>query len=123
MNRTLTAFTAAIFATAIAIPALAQVGTSGEASTTSSSSESSKQEYHSVAPGPASNSVESSKSEYKSERSDSVTAPAAPPEQVERQVENKVTTHTTTSVVPPPVVNETTTTRRTVTDRSDASAQ
>ena len=119
MKRTLTAFSLLLFTGAIAIPAMAQVGDAS--SSTSSSSESTRQEYHAVAPAPVTNSVETSKREYRSE-SNEVSAPVAPPEQVQRNVENKITTRTTTMVVPPPVVEETTT-QRTTTDRSDSVAR
>jgi len=125
MRRTLTALTAAVFASALALPAFAQVGVPSDATesnSTSSTSESVNHEYHAVAPAPMTNSVETNKREYRSESSNEVTAPVAPSEQVQRRVENKVTTRTTTSVVPPPLVEESTTSR-TVTDRSDSTTR
>src|SRR6202011_5755274 len=75
MKRTLTAFTAAIFASALAIPAFAQVGISGDADVDSSSSssvnESTRHEYRAVEPAPMGNSVERSEHEYRhSERTE-----------------------------------------------------
>lgn len=101
MKRTLTAFTAAIFASALAIPAFAQVGASGDANVDT----------------PASSTSSSSSSEYRSERTD--TAPVAPPMEESRHMEHKTVTRSTTEAVPPAVVEEGSTTRRTETERSE----
>jgi hypothetical protein len=128
MKRTLTAFTAAIFAGALAIPAFAQVGISGDANidtpassmSSSSSSESTHHEYRAVEPAPMTNSVERTEREYRSERNDEIAAPVPPPEEIHHHVEHKVTTRTTDAAVPPPMVEQrTTTTRRTETERGD----
>jgi hypothetical protein len=122
MKRTLTALTAAIFASALALPAFAQMG-AGDGSTTTgsmsaSTTESTQTENRAVAqPAPVTNSVE--KHEYRSERTDEVAGSVAPPEAVHSRVENKVTTSTTNAVVPPPVVEQsTTTTRHTESERN-----
>ena len=123
MKRTLTAVTAAIFASALAIPAFAQVGVSGDADINSSSSssvnESSRHEYRAVEPAPMANSVERSEREYRSERTEE--AEPVPPPEVHRDVERRTTTRTTTSgVAPAPVVEQRYTTRRAETESSDS---
>jgi hypothetical protein len=117
MKRTLTAFTAAIFAGTLAVPAFAQVGDSNPPPSslisTSSTSDSTRTDYRSEQPAQTTNSVERTEREYRSER----TEQAAPmPEEAQSRIEHKETTRTTTEAVPPPPVESsttTTTTRRT----------
>jgi hypothetical protein len=110
MKRTLTALTAVIFASALAIPALAQDSMSDTPSSsvsTSSTRESTRSDYRSEEPAPSS--VERTERTYHSERTSEATAPVQP----EVHVERKVTTRTETEAVPPPPVNQTTTTTTT----------
>jgi hypothetical protein len=100
MKLTLTALTAAIFASALAIPAFAQVGVAGDGSVNS----------------PSTSTSSSTSTEYRSERTDE-TAPVAPPMEENRRVEHKTVTRSTTEAVPPPVVEESTTTRRSERER------
>jgi len=102
MKRTLTVFTASIFALSLAIPVLAQDSTSDTVTT----HESTRTEQYQPAPPVEQHTVR----EYKSERTTSEDV-ATPPTVTER----KVTTRTTTEPVPPPETT-TTTTRRTTTN-------
>ena len=101
MKRTLTAFTASIFALSIAIPVLAQDSMSDTVTT----HESTRTEQYQPAPPPV---EQHTVREYKSERTTSEDV-AAPPTITER----KVTTRTTTEPAPPPETTTTTTTHRT----------
>jgi len=123
MKRTLTAITAAIFAGALAIPALAQVGVSGDADINSSSSssvnESTRHEYRAAEPAPMANSVERRESEFHSERTEE--AEPVPPPEVHHDVERRTTTRTTTTgVAPAPVVERRSTTRHAETESRDS---
>jgi len=112
MKRTLTAFTAAIFAAAVAIPAFAQMGDSNPPSSsvnTSSTSESSRTDSKAEQPAPTTNSVERTEKEYRSERTDQ-SGPAGTPEEQHTRVEHKETSRTTSEALPPPVDSSTTTT-------------
>ncbi|HLX37239.1 MAG TPA: hypothetical protein VKR29_05535 [Candidatus Binataceae bacterium] len=98
MKRTLTAFTASIFALSLALPVLAQ----DSASDTVTTHESTRTEQYQPAPPVEQHTVR----EYKSERTTSEDV-AAPPTITERKVT------TTTEAVPPPETTTTTTTHRT----------
>jgi|SRR5580658_2390151 hypothetical protein len=114
MKRTLIAITAGIFASALALPAFAQMGDSNPPASssvnTSSTSESSRTDYRSEQPAPTTNSVEHSEREYRSERTDQ-TMPAQA--EVQNRVVKKESTSTTTESAPPPPVESSTTTTTT----------
>jgi hypothetical protein len=118
MKRTLIAITASIFASALALPAFAQMGDSNPPASssvnTSSTSESSRTDYQSQQPAeqPAStsNSTERTEREYRSERT-AQTMPAQA--EVQNRVVKKETTSTTTESAPPPPVESSTTTTTT----------
>ncbi len=105
MKRTLTALTAALFASAIAMPVLAQ-----DSSYSDTRESTHTQDYQAAQPAPAPNTVERTERTYHSERTSEVAAPVQPDEV---HVERKVTTRTETEAVPPPPVNQTTTTTTT----------
>jgi len=104
MKRTLTALTAAIFVSALALPALAQDSMSETRESTHT------EDYRSAQPAPAPNTVEHTERTYHSERSSEVAAPVQPEEV---HVERKMTTRTTTEAVPPPPIDQSTTTTTT----------
>jgi len=102
MKRTLIALTAAIFASAAALPALAQDTSRSVTTRESTRTES----YQSDQSSPSTVHTER---EYNSERTSEAAAPVQAPSQV--HIEKKVTT--TTEVPPPAETTTTTTTRRT----------
>ena len=116
MKPVLTAITAAIFASALALPAFAQVGTDADSAassttTTSSSSDSTRSD--------GGNSVQHSERAYSSDRSDKIGGSMAPAEKVERHVEKKESTTTSGEVPAPMTEHSTTTTRHEETERTN----
>ena len=117
MKRTLTALTAILFGSALAMPVLAQDSMSDTPSSSMSTTRESThtEDYRANEPARVPNTVEHSEREYKSEseRSSDVGAPSE-----ETRSEHKMTSKTTTEAVPPPPVDQsstTTTTHRTTT--------
>ncbi len=116
MKPVLTAITAAIFASALALPAFAQVGSTNADSassttTTSTSSDSTRND--------GANAVNHSERSYSSDRTDKIGGSMAPAEKVERHVEKKESMTTSGEVPAPMTERSTTTTRHEETQRSN----
>jgi len=109
MKRTLTLISAAVFASALALPAFAQIGAdvSGDASV-SEHRESTREYRNETAPAPAMSDTMKKESESHSYRSDSMGGP-----EMSRHVESRESRRSTTEAMPPPTMqhSETRTTR------------
>ena len=118
MKPLLTAITAAIFASSLAIPAFAQVGASDAEGAASSSTTTSSRSESTRSDGGSS--VQHSERAYSSDRTDKIGGSVAPEEKVERHVEKKESTSTTSGEVPAPMTeHSSTTTRHEETERTN----